>query len=349
MQTLTDYSFYYQSTENYSLYKVDFLDNLQQFITEAYDQNRPIRIRGNGHSMNGSSLPRQNEILLLSVCCDHFHFDKVGTITVGSGAAIWDVNSLLKKWGFGLYVYNDGGAPASSVGGYLSAGGIGEESSLYGGFWETVEHVVLVNGKGELIKSVYGDGIFQWLFGSMGQLGFIYEICLRIKPLNDQVQYPLGLTGKVTANKNSFNKLAWYNLLTTGEYADEAIHRLTLLSQIYKHAWVNLPIYRYDITFKKFNPPLLFPEQKPILVLGIWGEPWDDQNFDPKILRLLEHDFNKIILDNTSFRRYVQAEFIFEDFDYEAYFGEEIFSEFRKIKTQLDPKGIFGRGIISAK
>lgn len=346
---LTDYSYFHQSIENYDYCEFETLKNTQQLIKKSYQQNRPVRVRGNGHSMNGSSLPRQNELLLLSASCSHFRFDKPGTITVGSGAAIWDVNQLLQKYGFELYVFNDGNAKASSVGGYLSAGGFGERSILYGGFWETADHIILVNGKGEIIKSVYGDGIFQWLFGSMGQLGFIYEVCLKIKPLSNHPDYPMNNSGRVVPSTSNWPKQVWYNLLTTKKHQQEAIHELNILRHIHKYTWVNRPVYNYEIAFKTFNPPLFFPEQEPILVFGIWGDPWNGESFEPETLRLLEKDFSALIFEKPWFRRYIQAEFVFDDFNYKRYFGQNILAEFKKIKILLDPRNIFGNGILNEK
>lgn len=346
MQSLTDYSYFYRSSESYEMAGVQTLEDAQKIVTAAYQQNRPVRIRGNGHSMNGSSLPRDSELLLLSANCNHFRFEKPGTITVGSGSAIWDVNQFLQQIGYQLLVYNDGSAAASTVGGYLSAGGIGETSYRHGGFWETVEEVVLINGKGETIRSVYGDGIFEWLFGSMGQLGYIYEVCLRIKSIDSTATYPQGAVGKIPAGKNEWNKLAWYNLFTTSEHAGEALHELKILCRIHKRAWANRPLYRYDIAFKRFNPPLIYPAQQSIVALGIWGEPWNSTNFDIETLRLLEADFAELIFEKPYFRRYVQAEFTFEDFDYKKYLGADVIAGFKNIKQQLDPQGIFGKGII---
>lgn len=346
MQSLNDYSYFYQSSEKYEIAGLRVLEDAQKVITAAYQQNKPVRIRGNGHSMNGSSLPKDDELLLLSTDCDHFRFEKAGTITVGSGVAIWDVNSFLKQYGYGLLVYNDGSAAASTVGGYLSAGGIGESSYRYGGFWETVEEVIFINGKGEIIRSIYGDGIFEWLFGSMGQLGYVYEVCLRIRSIESPMIYPHGISGKISAGKNEWNRLAWYNLFTTQQHAAEAIQELNTLCRIHKRAWANLPLYRYNLNFKKFNPPLIHPAQESLVALGIWGEPWNGANFDIETLRLLEADFAELVREKPYFRRYVQAEFTFENFDYAMYFGPEVMAGFKRVKQQLDPRGIFGKGMI---
>nr|WP_315422414.1 FAD-binding oxidoreductase [uncultured Pedobacter sp.] len=341
MQKLTDYSDHHQSSVNYDTTNAQTLEDITQVIAEAYRQKRPLRIRGNGHSMNSSSLPRDGELLLLTTFIRHFRFEKSGTITVGAGAAIWNVNLTLKNYGYELLVYNDGTAPASTVGGYLSAGGIGATSQRYGGFWETVEHVILVNGCGEAVRSAFGDGIFEWLFGSMSQLGYIYEVCLKIRPIKGTEKYPQDITGEISSNNHHWNKLAWYNLFTTPEHAEEAIQGLKTISHVHKRTWVNLPLYRYDIAFKKFNPPLIYPRQESLVALGIWGEPWHDKGFDIGLLRLLEADFAEFILEKTYFRRYVQAEFTFEDFDYTGYFGSDVVSGFKKVKHQLDPQGIF--------
>lgn len=345
---LSDYSYYHQSAENYAASDFEHLADIQKRIALAYQNNTPLRIRGKGHSMNGNSLPREKEHLLSTAECVHFRFEQPGTITVGAGSAIWDVNLLLKTYGYELYVVNDGNAPAASVGGYLSAGGFGEHSALYGGFWETVEKVVLINGKGEVMESVWGDGWFEWLFGSMGQLGLVYEMSLKIKPLQgSEPAYPLGVVGRVEQSHYDWEKIAWYNLFTTQEHYELAFQELVLLSQIHKLTWASRPIYKYHIAFKRFNPPLLFPPQEDFIVLGVWGAPWDEQRFNIAAIKQLEQDFTDIIQEHPYFRRYIQTEFLFENFDYKTYFGESLFADFQKIKRALDPKGIFGKGVLS--
>lgn len=347
MERLTDYGGYFKSANNYNVFEIETLGGIQDKIKKAYTDNTKVRVRGMGHSMNGNSLPKENEYLIITASCNHFKFEKEGCITVGSGAAIWDVNQMLNSYGYELLVYNDGGAPASTVGGYLSAGGIGEHCYLYGGFWETVDKVTLINGKGGKIESSYGDSIFPWLFGSMGQLGFIYEVELKIKPLKETIVYPKGKIGKVTASNFVWPKQAWYNIFTTKQYADEAKKELVLLSKIHRHVWAARPIYYYDFTFKRFNPPLIHPEQTDLVAVGVWGDAWEDKGFNMFAMQLLEKDFAALIHSNTHFRRYVQTEIVFEDFDYELYFGEKVYTEFKKIKNQLDPKGIFGEGIFN--
>lgn len=345
MLQLTDYSLYYKSSGHYTPFIAHSPEGIQQAVAAAYKNGQPVRVRGRGHSMNGSSLPRQGELLLHSESFNHFRFDNPGTVTIGSGAAIWDADQMLRQYGFELYVVNDGGGPASSVGGYLSAGGFGEKSNLHGGFWETVEHIVWIDGTGKLITSAYGDAVFPWLFGSSGQLGFIYEVCVKIKPLSGPIEYPAGKKGTIIKSKSNWPVQLWYSLFTTPQYADEALQDLHMLRQVHRRTIATLPVYKYEILFKKFNPPLVFPAQESFMVLGIWGHSWDDK-LDTPAVRLLEQDFSELVLEKPYFRRYIQAELTFEGFDYRAYFGEKVSAAFSEIKAQSDPKNIFGKGMI---
>lgn len=346
MKKLKDYGNYYESSDDYEASTFKELEEVQEKIRQAYHSNSAIRVRGMGHSMNGSSLPKKNEYLIKTSSCNHYKFENDTSVTVGSGAAVWDVNNMLKKYGYELYVVNDGGAAASSIGGYLSAGGIGEHCYLYGGFWETVEKVKLIDGRGEVVESSYGDELFQWLFGAMGQLGFIYEVTLKIKPITKEKSNSLaGIKGNVLASNLVWPKQLWYNVFTTKEYAVEAQKELVLLSKIHRHVWAARPVYYYDLAFKRFNPPLIHPEQKDLVAVGVWGDAWNDKEFNMYAVKLLEKDFSELIDSNKNFRRYIQTELTFENFNYETYFGEEVFSGFKKMKLKMDPKGIFGKGI----
>ena len=128
------------------------------------------------------------------------------TITVGSGAVLWDVRDFVAGYGYRLPVYN-GGWAGPSVGGFVCAGGMGlrvppEEragydvpspgaapdpapvsiSERHGGFWAHVARITFIDGCGRVHEVAAGDADFRWLFASMGQLGLILEVTLCLLP-----------------------------------------------------------------------------------------------------------------------------------------------------------------------
>ena len=117
------------------------VNDVIETILMCNQRQQGLRLRGSGHTFNGCSLPSQSEHLLRTHNLDWFKFEKVGTVDVGAGAMVWDVRDMIRDHGYEMPVYN-GGWAGPTIGGYISAGGIGkgELSSDQGGFWEHVDN-----------------------------------------------------------------------------------------------------------------------------------------------------------------------------------------------------------------
>lgn len=346
-QSLSDYGGYYRSRSRYCEYAPATAEELQAAVQEANARHIPIRIRGNGHSMNGAAVPRADELLLRMTGLDHYRFDAAGTLTVGAGAAVWDVHALLGNFGYDLLVYNDGEAAAPTVGGYLAAGGFGATSGRHGGFWETVAALTLVSGDGRRITSRPGDELFPWLFGSMGQLGIICEATLRIVPLQGrQPAYPNGRCGHVMASRHDWEKNVWYTVFVPKPVWLQAVRELIEIGRRHAPAWRARPPYAYDLPFRTFNPPLIHPRQESLAAVGIWGEiPAGD--VDPRQLRRLDAAVADWLRAHPDYRRYAQAELVFEEFDYREQFGPICHASFTRLKRDLDPLQLLAPGILT--
>ncbi|WP_167369234.1 FAD-binding oxidoreductase [Pseudovibrio denitrificans] len=324
------------------------MEALVEAVKKAYEASTPIRIRGNGHSMNGSSLPRSGENLIQTEDFSHFHFGHPNTVTVGAGVAVWDVERFLRRYGYRLPVLNDGGKPASTIGGYLSAGGLGSASAIHGGFWETVVSVTLVSGEGKVFQCRPEDAIFPWLFGSMGQLGVIYEVTLTILPLDDATQsYPAGVAGYIGATQADWEKIAWFTLFAPQRLQNEVLDLLADLQQRHKHVWKIRPAYLYNLAFKTFNPPLIHASQETLIAAGIWGTPLRSDKFDAISLAALESDIIVMSYLHPELRRYLQTELSFNPDALRLNLGQHVYSAFQDLKGRLDPKYLFTPGILT--
>ncbi len=78
----------------------DCLAELETVVSVAAQSKKCIRLRGNGHSMNASSLPREGELLIDMRRMSHYVFESSDTVTVDAGVAVWDVNLMLKQYGY---------------------------------------------------------------------------------------------------------------------------------------------------------------------------------------------------------------------------------------------------------
>lgn len=346
---MTDYGGLRQALGGYRRASPEDLDSLRALVLEANRERTPIRVRGNGHSMNGASVPRDGERLVVTGSLCGFRFDRRGTVTAGAGAAIWDVDQVLRRYGYRLPVVNDGGKPASTVGGYLSAGGFGAASGIEGGFWETVAAVTLVTGDGRVLDIGPGDPLFPWLFGSMGQLGVIHEATLRIVPLEGvRAPYPQGESGRVEASAQEWERIAWFTLLAPARLQRPLLDLLAELERRHVDVWRRRPPYRYDIAFKTFTPPLLHPFQGPLVAVGIWGTP-AAEGFDPGMMAAIELDIIVLTRGLPYVRRYLQTEMTFHPDALCINVGMAVYSEFREWKRRLDPNHLLTPGILAAE
>ncbi|MCA9718914.1 MAG: FAD-binding oxidoreductase [Myxococcales bacterium] len=321
---------------------MDDLETLQRAVLRANERGLRIRVRGRGHSMNGSSLARPGELLLTTASASRYRLERPGTITVGAGAAIYDVHAMLRARGLGLLVYNDGDQAAPSVGGYVSAGGFGEASDVHGGFWETVTDVTMVAGDGRVLDCRPGDALFPWLFGSMGQLGIIHEVTLRITADAGAV-YPLGERGVVPASAPRWERLLWYTIFAPARRGAAAARELGAIGRRFAHLWRARPDYAYNLRFHRFNPPLIHPAQEDLVAVGVWGDAPGPEGFDHEAFRAVDREVMAMLRRNPDLRRYLQSELTFAGLDHRACFGAEVHARFLEHVARLDPRGVLRR------
>lgn len=345
-QPITDYSGNYQSCPFFEEIYPTSIEEVSKIVRTASLHRIPIRIRGNGHSLNGSSLPKERELLIRSERLNYFQFLPGNQCTVGGGVALWDLHEMLETRGYALLMMN-GGFVAPTIAGFISAGGLGNNTALLGGFWETVLEITLVTGQGEVLKVNREDPLFPWVFGSMGQLGIIVEVKMRI------------IDTSATSTSNSFSegfiprsippneKYCWFTLFLPLEKEQLAKKQLGDFAAKWKQFWIPKDDYCYVIAYRHFNPPLLFPHQGPFLGMGIWGQPKGNNDlFDDELIDKMDADFHEIVLSEACFRRYIQTEMVPRKLDYQRYFGREIYAHFFALKRKLDPHMLFNRETI---
>jgi FAD/FMN-containing dehydrogenase len=323
----------------------DSLDALVQVISIAAQSKKCMRPRGNGHSMNGSSLPREGELLIDMGRMSRYVFESPDTVTVEAGAAVWDVNLMLKQYGFELLVYNDGNAAASSLGGYVSAGGIGYTSNVHGGFWNSVEAITFVTAAGEVRSISRKDTVFRWFFGSMGQFGVIAKVRLRISAIPGCRQSEVyGISGSVKATAHDWESIVWFTLFVPKLYWKVARSELLAIKARHTRAWLPRVPYVYRLPFQDFVPPLIHPFQGDLVAVGLWGEAPED-GFDWQKISAIDAEVQALVDGNSRiYRRYAQTERVLPGF-YRDYFDAGVFSHFRQLKSLLDPDDLLSRGV----
>ncbi len=358
---LRDFGGQSESSGRYEAHHPASLDEVRAAVLESNRARRSLRLRGHGHSQNGSSLPRNDEILLFTDRLTSFRFEEPGTITVGAGAGIADLRTVLLDRGFELPVYPDGenlGGP--TVGGYLAAGGIGAGAREHGGYWENVTSVTLVTGGGDVLELRPGDPDFPWLFGSMGQLGVFVSVRLKIVGFRD-APYPQGESGVVSdslarsaaaARTSRRPPLFWFTLFIPEREAPKAREALERVASRYARELVFRPRYEYAIAYRTFHPPLIFPRGEPLIAIGIWGEPGARPGVPEEkawtVVGNVAHDVAALVTErlDVPYRPYVQAQWIARPEDIARLFDAGTWAEFVARKRRLDPNGVLNCGVI---
>lgn len=162
------------------------LDALQDLIIFASQEKLPVTIRGNGLSQCGQSLPLPGGLTLSMQ-----HFNKPLTM---EGDTIWveantswanllEVSLIEHKAPFVL-PYNCN----LSVGGVLSAGGVGSASFKYGAINAHVAALEVVDGLG--VKHVVDSSspLFQACLSGQGRFAVITKACIQLKPVQPMVK-----------------------------------------------------------------------------------------------------------------------------------------------------------------
>lgn len=332
---LKDYGTLLSGSEQYTAEHPSSSEEISRLIRKANQEKMRIRVRGNGHSMNGSSLPRDGELVIFTDRLRRFVFEEPGTLTVEAGVGMSELRTFLNARGYGLPVFPDGtGGP--TVGGYIAAGGIGGGSRRYGGFWENVLQITLVTGAGDILKLKQDDALFPWMFGSMGQLGVFVSAKLKILDAETR-SYPSGETGKIPElARHEAARLAWFTVFVPKASLEEAKTALKKIKEAHPDAFEYRPDYVYPMTFARFNPKLIFPVDEDFVGVGIWGYP---KSSDPANLMDVEKDVAALVKahEGTPYRRYIQSELVSPETDYRDYFGASLYDEFLGFKKQLDP------------
>jgi glycolate oxidase FAD binding subunit len=151
-----------------------------------------LRIRGGGSKDFYGEAPRGDEALLdtRELAGISVYEPSELVITVRAGTALAEVEAALAERGQHLAFEPPRFGEAGTVGGMVSAGLSGPARAAVGGVRDFVLGATMLNGRGELLsfggqvmKNVAGYDVARLLTGSMGILGVICELSLKVLPL----------------------------------------------------------------------------------------------------------------------------------------------------------------------
>jgi glycolate oxidase FAD binding subunit len=168
-------------------------DTVQHFIDQiqhASQTGQALRFRGGGtKDFYGQSL--QGEVLDTTRYSGILSYEPSElVITVRAGTSLAEVEAALAQKGQCLPFEPPHFGAGATVGGMVAAGLAGPARASVGGVRDFVLGVRLLNGKGEhltfggqVMKNVAGYDVSRLMASSMGQLGLITEVSLKVLPV----------------------------------------------------------------------------------------------------------------------------------------------------------------------
>lgn len=310
-----------------------------------------LRVRGRGHSMDGRTFPGKNELLVLTKNLNRMKKIRDDLIEVGAGISLYAINQWLAGYGRILPIHNDG-IVGPSLGGFISAGGIGRGSRHHGGFWNNVAEITFIDGTGQIQTIDAKNPVFRWLFGSMGQLGIIVSAKVKLIPLDGKELNPLPEEAAITEaweNDPHISKrthdsyrneyLYWFSVFAPASEEKELRAELNAIKAGNPDLMKYLPEYYWPMKFADFSPPLVFETQKDFVCIGLWGHLKPGISPEQKIQTVmkLEEEITKLLNRRPRFRRYIQAEVVPSASRLKTYFRPGILREFASLKKKYDP------------
>lgn len=165
------------------------LQHFKQRIAEAGVAKTPLRIRGGGSKdWYGQSLT--GEILDTREYCGILAYDPTElVITVRCGTPLAEIEAVLAERNQMLAFEPPRYSPDSTIGGVVAAGLSGPRRQAAGAVRDFVLGATLMDGKGEVLrfggrvmKNVAGYDVSRMLAGSLGMLGLILDVSLKVLP-----------------------------------------------------------------------------------------------------------------------------------------------------------------------
>ncbi len=165
------------------------LQDLQEKIREAAGRGTALRIRGGG-SKDFYGNPPQGEILDTRGHAGVVAYEPTElVITARSGTLLSELHEVLVKQGQILPFEPPGFGPGATLGGCVAAGLSGPRRVSAGAVRDFMLGAKILDGRGQLLKfggqvmkNVAGYDVSRLLAGSLGTLGLILEVSLKVLP-----------------------------------------------------------------------------------------------------------------------------------------------------------------------
>jgi glycolate oxidase FAD binding subunit len=166
------------------------LDALVDRVKAAHAAKTPLCLRGGATKDFYGGEPRGEPLDLRPLAGISSHEPSELVVTVRAGTRLSDLEAALAAHGQCLPFEPPRFGPEGTVGGMVAAGLAGPARATAGGVRDYVLGATMLDGRGELLsfggqvmKNVAGYDVSRLLAGSMGVLGVICEVSLKVLPV----------------------------------------------------------------------------------------------------------------------------------------------------------------------
>lgn len=166
------------------------IDELQEIIAKAFLEKKPVYPQGGmtqQHWLAPATLPGLHlDMKSISLVVDYPHRDM--TITVQAGMTVHQLNQILKEQKQCLPI-DVPDEMSATVGGSIAANIAGPRAAAWGSWRDYLIGLCWINDQGKVVKAggrvvknVAGYDFCKLFVGSLGSLGIVTEVTLKIKP-----------------------------------------------------------------------------------------------------------------------------------------------------------------------
>jgi len=274
---LTDFSYYYFRKDTFLLFNPSSCSELLSILQLLRASGLRYVIRGNGHSLNASSIPGPEDILISLTEIRDLDISNLskGFIDAGAGSTMNEINSSLSKLGYTLPVSPDGsdlGSP--TLGGFLQAGGICSSSYKYGGFWNHIISITAITDLLDLVNFCSSDPIFPRLFGTRHNSYIITNARLKVISRDESTSVDTRPINKPIPHYSSSRSPIWFNFHCDNDQSNMVVKTITSVCSELRPFWQLYDIYSYPVNNNLFIPPNIFTSNVSSFVrVGAWGCP----------------------------------------------------------------------------
>ena len=168
----------------------EIIERFSRAIKEAAAQKRPLRIRGGG-TKDFYGGPPSGDLLDVTACRGIVSYEPTElVITARAGTPLAEIEAALRDKGQMLAFEPPRFGPSATLGGCVAAGLSGPRRAYAGAVRDFVLGVRILDGKGDdlrfggqVMKNVAGYDVSRLMAGSLGTLGVLLEVSLKVLPL----------------------------------------------------------------------------------------------------------------------------------------------------------------------